>query len=135
MVWSRWNGSANRSSMSSSSTFTITSCARRATGRLASGFASSFAPRAQEAAQHAYDHRQIGCLYLYTTPQVMLEELLSQPIGQGDIFSGANTIILMGRTRENGRMGRALAITKHRGSAHGEEIRPYRITETGLVFD
>ena len=67
--------------------------------------------------------------------QVMLEELLSQPIGQGDIFSGANTIILMGRTRENGRMGRALAITKHRGSAHGEEIRPYRITETGLVFD
>ena len=32
-------------------------------------------------------------------------------------------------------MGRALAITKHRGSAHGDEIRPYRITEKGLVFD
>jgi uracil-DNA glycosylase len=50
-------------------------------------------------------------------------------------FSNANTIILMGRTRHNGRMGRALAITKHRGSAHGDEIRPYRITEKGLVFD
>ena len=59
----------------------------------------------------------------------MLEDLLDQPIGQGDIFSNANTIILMGRTRHEGRMGRALAITKHRGSAHGEEIRPYRITE------
>src|SRR5208337_4338806 len=62
-------------------------------------------------------------------------DLLTQPIGQGDICSNANTIILMGRTRQNGRMGRALAITKHRGSAHGDEIRPYRITEKGLVFD
>ena len=32
-------------------------------------------------------------------------------------------------------MGRALAIAKHRGSAHGDEILPYRITEAGLVFD
>ncbi len=90
---------------------------------------------AHEVAQHAYDHRQIGCVYLYTTPEVMLDDLLSRPIGQGDIFSNANTIILMGRTRHDGRMGRALAVTKHRGSSHGEEILPYRITETGLVFD
>jgi KaiC/GvpD/RAD55 family RecA-like ATPase len=98
-------------------------------------FREHFRANAHKVAEHPYDHRQIGCLYLYTTPQVMLEDLLSQPIGQGDIFSGANTIILMGRTRHNGRMGRALAITKHRGSSHGDEIRPYRITETGLVFD
>ncbi len=65
----------------------------------------------------------------------MLEDLLEEPIGQGDIFSNANTIILMGRTRQDGRMGRALAVTKHRGSAHGEEIRPYRISEQGLAFD
>ena len=65
----------------------------------------------------------------------MLEDLLVQPIGQGDIFSGANTIILMGRTRHNGRMGRALAIAKHRGSAHGDDIRPYRITDKGLEFE
>jgi KaiC/GvpD/RAD55 family RecA-like ATPase len=93
-----------------------------------------FRAHAHEVAKHPYDHRQIGCVYLYTTPQVMLDELLSQPIGQGDIFSGANTIILMGRTRTNGRLGRALAVTKHRGSAHGDEIQPYRITEAGLVF-
>ncbi|MGC8644003.1 MAG: RAD55 family ATPase [Isosphaeraceae bacterium] len=98
-------------------------------------FREHFRAHAQEVSRHAYDHRRIGCVYLYTTPQVMLDELLTLPIGQGDIFSGANTIILMGRTRENGRMGRALAITKHRGSAHGEEIRPYRITDKGLVFD
>jgi KaiC/GvpD/RAD55 family RecA-like ATPase len=84
--------------------------------------------------RHRYEHQSIGCLYLYTTPQIMLEELLAQPISQGDIFANANTIILMGRTRHNGRLGRALAVAKHRGSACGEEILPYRITEQGLVF-
>jgi KaiC/GvpD/RAD55 family RecA-like ATPase len=85
--------------------------------------------------QHRYDHRRIGCLYLYTTPHVMLEELMVQPITQGDIFANANTIILMGRTRRDGRFGRALSIPKHRGSACGDEILPYRITEHGLVFE
>jgi hypothetical protein len=94
-----------------------------------------FRANAAEVSHYYYDHRQIGCVYLYTTPHVLLEELLVQPIGQGDIFSNANTIILMGKTRHNGRMGRALAVAKHRGSPHGEDIRPYRITERGLVFD
>ena len=40
----------------------------------------------------------------------------------------------MGRTRHDGRLGRALAVPKHRGSACGDEILPYRITEKGLVF-
>ena len=74
----------------------------------------------------------IGCLYLYTTPHVMLDDLIAQPIAQGDIFSNANTIILMGRTRHEGRVGRALSVAKHRGSACGDEILPYRITEHGL---
>ncbi len=84
--------------------------------------------------RHRYDQRAIGCLYLYTTPHVMLDELMAQPITQGDIFANANTIILMGRTRHNGRLGRALAITKHRGSACGDEIVPYRITEARARF-
>ena len=83
---------------------------------------------------HRYDHRHVGCLYLYTTPQVMLDELMTQPISQGDIFANANTIILMGRTRHNGRLGRALSVAKHRGSACGDEILPYRIAEEGFVF-
>lgn len=88
-----------------------------------------------EVMAHRYDHRQVGCLYLYTTTQVMLDDLLSQPIGQGDIFANANTIILMGRTRREGRLGRALSVVKHRGSACGEEILPYRITEEGFAFE
>jgi hypothetical protein len=88
-----------------------------------------------EVLHHRYDHRHVGCVYLYTTPQVMLDELLTQPISQGDIFTNANTIILMGRTRHNGRLGRALSVVKHRGSACGEEILPYRIAEEGFVFE
>lgn len=84
---------------------------------------------------HRYNHRDVGCLYLYTTPQVMLDELLANPICEGDIFANANTIILMGRTREEGRLGRALYVAKHRGSACSDSIHPYRLTDAGLVLE
>jgi hypothetical protein len=84
---------------------------------------------------HRYDYQSVGCLYLYTTPHVMLDDLLGQPIAEGDIFSNASTIILMGRTRENGRLGRALHVAKHRGSACGDEVRSYRLSDQGLVLD
>jgi KaiC/GvpD/RAD55 family RecA-like ATPase len=83
---------------------------------------------------HRYDQRAIGCLCLYTTNQVMLEELITAPIGEGGILATANTIILMGRTREDGRYGRALAIPKHRGSSCTDDILPYQINGDGLVF-
>jgi KaiC/GvpD/RAD55 family RecA-like ATPase len=84
---------------------------------------------------HRYDHRAVGCLFLYTTPHVLLDDLMAEPIGEGDIFSNANTIILMGRVREPGRFGRALYVAKHRGSRCGDEVRPYQITDRGLVFE
>lgn len=85
--------------------------------------------------RHRYDHRVIGTLALHTTEEVMLDDLIARPISQGDVFAGANTIIMMGRTKGDGRYGRALAILKHRGSACGDEIMPYRITEQGFVFE
>ncbi len=98
-------------------------------------FREQFRSNADRVAAHPYDHRQIGCLYLYTTPHVMLDDLLTLPINEGDIFSNANTIILLGRTREAGRLGRALYIPKHRGSACSDAIHAYRITDRGLAFD
>ena len=97
-------------------------------------FREQYRANESEVLRHRYDHRAIGCLCLYTTPKVMLDELLAEPISEGDVFSNANTIILMGRTRHDGRLGRALAIAKHRGSACGDEILPYRIGEQGLGF-
>lgn len=98
-------------------------------------FREQYRANADRVAAHPYDHRRIGCLYLYTTPHVMLDDLLTLPINEGDIFSNANTIILLGRTKETGRLGRALYIPKHRGSACSDAIHPYRITDRGLDFE
>lgn len=84
---------------------------------------------------HAYEHSRIGSLYLHTTEEVMLDELIARPLAQGDVFAGANTIIVMGRVRTEGVYGRALAILKHRGSQCGDEILPYRIVERGFEFE
>ena len=98
-------------------------------------FRELYRANAEKVHAHRYDHRGIGCLYLYTTPHVLLDDLMAQPITEGDIFANANTIILMGRTKEAGRMGRALYVAKHRGSAASDEIRPYRLTDKGMVLD
>jgi KaiC/GvpD/RAD55 family RecA-like ATPase len=97
-------------------------------------FREQYRAQSQRVLAHRYDHRSIGCLYLYTTPQIFLDDLIAQPIGEGDIFSNASTIILMGRTRHDGRVGRALYVAKHRGSACGDEILPYRIGAHGIEF-
>ena len=93
--------------------------------------------REQEATvtAHRYDHNQVGCLLLYTTHEVMLDQLLSRPIETGDVLSNANTIILMGKVRDGTKMGRALHVAKHRGSYCREDIVPFTITENGLVLD
>ncbi len=90
---------------------------------------------ADQVERHRYDHQTIGTLYLHTTEEVMLDDLIARPISQGDVFAGANTIIMMGRTKEAGRYGRALAILKHRGSVCRDEIMPYRITDQGFIFE
>jgi KaiC/GvpD/RAD55 family RecA-like ATPase len=97
-------------------------------------FREQYRAQSERVLVHRYDHRAIGCLYLYTTPHVFLDDLIAQPIAEGDIFSNASTIILMGRTRQDGRVGRALYVAKHRGSVCGDEILPYEINEHGLVF-
>jgi len=39
---------------------------------------------------------------------------------------------LMGKTREGNKMGRALHVAKHRGSACDESIVPYTINDQGI---
>jgi KaiC/GvpD/RAD55 family RecA-like ATPase len=85
-----------------------------------------------EVAKHAYDYRQIGCMLLYTTRENMLEDLIGRPLDEGDVLSNANTVIFLGRVRDGNRLGRALYIAKHRGSACSEEIVPYHIDDGGI---
>ncbi|MBI1345997.1 recombinase RecA [bacterium] len=82
--------------------------------------------------QHAYDHQHLTAMLLYTSHEVMLDDLISRPIESGDELANANTILLMGKIRDGLKMRRALYIAKHRGSACEESIVPYEITEQGL---
>jgi len=92
----------------------------------------AYRENAELVARHAYDHQSISCLLLYTSHEVMLDDLLTRPIQSGDVLSGANTIILMGKTREGNQMGRALHVAKHRGSSCDDSIVPFSINEKGL---
>jgi KaiC/GvpD/RAD55 family RecA-like ATPase len=95
-------------------------------------FRERFAEFASAAEKSAYDHEQIGCVLLYTSAETMLEELIRRPLDEGDILANANTIIQMGKIRDGSKMGRALHIAKHRGSAASDEIVPYEINDHGL---
>ena len=75
---SRPSDSVNRSSSSFSSTFTTTCCVRTTNGPRGSGCERVIAPTSESVMRHRYDHRAIGCLCLYTTPQVMLEDLMTR---------------------------------------------------------
>jgi KaiC/GvpD/RAD55 family RecA-like ATPase len=87
-------------------------------------------PRIAEA---QYDPRSIGCLLLYTSAEPMLHQLLERPLDEGDLLANANTIIYMGKSHTpDGRVGRALHVAKHRGSACSDEIRPYAIGDHGV---
>jgi hypothetical protein len=95
-------------------------------------FREAYRRHAEEAAAHIYDPGQIGCLLLVTSHETMLENLVSRPLDEGDMLSNANTLIYLGKVREGDRIGRALYIAKHRGSACDERIVPYSIGERGL---
>jgi len=95
-------------------------------------FRVKFLENAELVEQHRYNHEDIGCLILHTSHEVMLDDLISRPIQSGDLLSNANTVILMGKVRDGMQMRRALYVAKHRGSACGETIVPFEITESGL---
>ncbi len=98
-------------------------------------FRAQFRENTDKIDEHSYDHRKVACLLLYTSHEVMLDDLIARPIESGDLLSNANTIILMGKTRNGNQMGRALHVAKHRGSACDESIVPYTINDTGITFD
>ena len=64
--------------------------------------------------------------------EVMLDDLLGRRLDSGDVLTNANTIILMGKTRDGSKMGRSLYVAKHRGSACDDSIVPFEVTARGL---
>jgi KaiC/GvpD/RAD55 family RecA-like ATPase len=95
-------------------------------------FRADYRAHAEAAAQFNYPTSDISCLLLYTSRDVMLDDLIARRIDEGDALSNANTLIYMGKTRAGNKVGRALHIAKHRGSACDDGIIPYAIDERGL---
>jgi KaiC/GvpD/RAD55 family RecA-like ATPase len=96
-------------------------------------FRELYRSREAEIAAVPYDPHRLGCLLLYTSPETMLDQLLDRPLDEGDLLANANTIIYLGKTRTpDGRVGRALHVAKHRGSACSDDIVPYAIDDRGI---
>lgn len=97
-------------------------------------FRETYRQHAAAAAAHPYAPAEIGCMLLSTSREVMLDDLISRQLDEGDAFVNANTLILLGKIRDGSRMGRAMYIAKHRGSACSDEIIPFSINDQGLVL-
>ncbi len=95
-------------------------------------FREHYREQAAKAEENQYDPGRIGCLLLYTSHEMMLDDLISRPLDEGDALSNANTLIYMGKVREGTRILRGLYVAKHRGSACADEIMPYTIDDQGL---
>ena len=95
-------------------------------------FREKFRENEQRVATATYDNARIGCMLLYTSAEVMLEELAARPLDEGDVLANANTVIYFGKVRSGNRLARALYVAKHRGSACTDEIVPYTIDDRGL---
>jgi KaiC/GvpD/RAD55 family RecA-like ATPase len=98
-------------------------------------FREQYRINAEAVARHAYDSREVACVLLYTSHEMMLDQLIERGLDDGDLLAGANTLIYMGKRRSGETLGRALWIAKHRGSACSDEILPYRIDDTGLSLN
>ncbi|MEM7478246.1 MAG: recombinase RecA, partial [Planctomycetota bacterium] len=97
-------------------------------------FRENFLANSKAVEQHAYNHREAAAVVLVTTRQSMLEQLITEPLSNGDLVACANTVLLMGRQLSDGQMGRGLYIAKHRGSFAENRILNFEINDSGLQF-
>lgn len=92
----------------------------------------SYRTQAAEAAAHAYDHRQVACLALVTSHELMLDALIERPLVDGDLLATANTLIFLGKIKSGAKFERGLLVAKHRGSACSDEVAKFTIDDRGM---
>lgn len=81
---------------------------------------------------HPYDAAQIATLFLQTTPETDLQQLITAQTMEDDLTTNATTIVLMGRLPGPERVERGVFVLKHRGSWCSDEIARFTITAHGL---
>ncbi len=98
-------------------------------------FRQHFRKYEAEILKHLYRKEDVGCLVNYTCAETSLDAMLDKPLDEGDLLSGANTIIYLGRIREGTKFRRAMYVSKHRGSVCPDEILLYDIDDHGLKLN
>jgi hypothetical protein len=83
-------------------------------------------------AAHPYDAAEVGTVFLQTTPETELHQLIAAETMADDLTTNATTVILMGRLPGAERVERGLFVLKHRGAWCSDEIVRFQITATGL---
>jgi KaiC/GvpD/RAD55 family RecA-like ATPase len=83
--------------------------------------------------ERRWEKDSVATVLLHTSNETSLTDLVSRRIAAGDLTTNANTIVLLGRQQIGQRLGRAVAVLKHRGQPCSDEIVPFSITEEGLV--
>lgn len=81
---------------------------------------------------HPYDATAISTLFLQTTPETELGQLIAAQTMEDDLTTNATTIILMGRLPGADRVERGVFVLKHRGAWCSDEIVKFTITNEGL---
>ncbi len=81
---------------------------------------------------HPYNASDIATVFLQTTPETELHQLIAAETMEDDLTTNATTIILMGRLPSPERVERGVFVLKHRGSWCSDEIVKFRITAQGL---
>jgi KaiC len=92
----------------------------------------SFRSNSEQVAELAYSHEEAVGMILVTTTESMLDRLIAQPLANGDLAAGANTVILLGRRFDADQMQRGLFIAKHRGSYCDQRVVQFDIDEQGM---
>jgi KaiC/GvpD/RAD55 family RecA-like ATPase len=85
-----------------------------------------------QVAAHPYDHTKLATMFLQTTPETELHQLIAAQTMEDDLTTNATTIILMGRMASQERVERGVFVLKHRGAWCSDEIVRYTITGRGL---
>lgn len=81
---------------------------------------------------HPYDSSGIATMFLQTTPETELSQLIAAQTMEDDLTANATTVILMGRLPSAERVERGIFVLKHRGGWCSDEIVKFRITAQGL---
>jgi len=81
---------------------------------------------------NTYDYEAIASLFLQTTREVDLADLITAETQQDDLTTNATTVLLLGRVLDGARVRRAAFVLKNRGRQCSDEMVFYEITDAGM---